>query len=76
MTKKTARNTGFALYGCLMMCIPAVIYLEMHNYLWTGVALIGLMFAMAMGLLWVSEVEDQAASPRTVPGQRRMGGQG
>lgn len=73
MTKKakTARKTGIILYGALMLCIPAVLYLEMHGYIAAGIVLVVFMFAISMGMLWVSEAEDRAEQ-RTAASRRRV----
>jgi hypothetical protein len=58
MTRKTAKSMGLALYFCLMICIPAVLYLEIYGYMIAGIALVCMMFVISMALMWVSEVEE------------------
>lgn len=64
---KAAGKTGFILYGVLMLCIPAVLYLEIHGYIAAGIALVVLMFAISMGMLWVSEAEEGTERRASAP---------
>ncbi|OXM84362.1 hypothetical protein [Paenibacillus rigui] len=70
MKRSLAKRVGFLLYSCLMLSIPAVIYLEIHGYVILGIALVCIMFGLSMGLLWVSEAED--SRDKEAEGKQRL----
>ncbi|MEK8129804.1 hypothetical protein WMW72_18020 [Paenibacillus filicis] len=60
MKRKTAAWLGAGLFGGLMLSIAGVLYAQLNNLLFPGLALVGGMFVLCMGLLWLSEKEDTA----------------
>jgi hypothetical protein len=59
MQRKTAKKINLLLYVGLLMTIPIMIYLEVINDVPLEIILVCIMFAISMGLLWVSEQEDE-----------------
>lgn len=61
MKRKTVKWLGRSLYCCLLVFIAALIYVEVKNELLWGIALLCGMFVICMGLLWISEKDDEWA---------------
>jgi hypothetical protein len=59
MKRKTARKIGIGLFSCLILLIAATVYSEVNNYLFIGIILVWAMLGVSMGLLWISEIEDE-----------------
>ncbi|SDC77634.1 hypothetical protein SAMN02799630_01454 [Paenibacillus sp. UNCCL117] len=74
MKRKTAAWAGVGLFGVLMVAIAGVLYTQMNQLLFPGLALIGGMFVVCMGLLWVSEYEDAPEKDNAGVVKRRQEG--
>ncbi|MCR8633667.1 hypothetical protein [Paenibacillus radicis (ex Xue et al. 2023)] len=70
MTRKTANHIGVALYCCLMISIPLMIYLEINNHILLGILMVCIMFGLSMGLLAVSEIADKKTEKVTASKQK------
>ncbi|SCW36213.1 hypothetical protein SAMN04487970_100475 [Paenibacillus tianmuensis] len=61
MKRITARRIGWVIFGCMLASAAVLLYLQIIGELMFGIALVGITFALSMGLLWMSELEDEAA---------------
>ncbi|WP_282939378.1 hypothetical protein [Paenibacillus sp. RC67] len=52
------------LYCLLMLSIPLIIYCLIQEWLLQGTILVVVMFAIFMGMLWLSEYEDKNEDAR------------
>lgn len=52
------------LYCFLMLSIPLIIYFLIQEWLLLGTVLVVVMFAIFMGMLWLSEYEDENEDAR------------
>ncbi|KPV59192.1 MULTISPECIES: hypothetical protein [Paenibacillus] len=61
MKRITARRIGWVIFGCMLASAAVLMYLQIIGELMLGIALVGITFVLSMGLLWMSELEDEAA---------------
>jgi len=62
---------GITMYCLLMLSIPLLLYFEIQDWLLPGTILVVVMFALGMGMLWLSDYEDeQAAKAKHEPSAR------
>lgn len=61
MKRITARRIGWVIFGCMLASAAVLMYLQIIGELMLGIALVVITFVLSMGLLWMSELEDEAA---------------
>ncbi|MGG2199457.1 MULTISPECIES: hypothetical protein [Paenibacillus] len=78
MKRQTAQRIGLGLFAGLLVSIAGVLYVQVQGLLMPGLVLVGGMFLLCMGLLWVSEAEDDAKAAeeksKNIRKVRRHGG--
>lgn len=60
MKRTTARTRGLMLYCLLMLCIPVILYCLVQEWLLFGILSGMVMFTLFMGMLWLSENEEES----------------